>query len=68
MGRCFKNTQNKKQQLLKKQIKKKHAKQNCHTLQLFFMANFDRVNRSIDMRVWKGCRFENILKLDCDLG
>jgi len=26
------------------------------------MANFDRVNRPIDMRVWKGCRFENILK------
>jgi hypothetical protein len=37
------------------------------SLQLFFMANFDRVNRPIDMRVWKRRRFENILKLDCDL-
>jgi hypothetical protein len=26
------------------------------------MANFDRVNGPIDMRVWKGRRFENILK------
>jgi len=25
------------------------------------MANFDRVNGPIDMRVWKGRRFENIL-------
>ena len=31
------------------------------------MANFDRVNRPMDMRVWKGCRFENILKLHRDL-
>jgi hypothetical protein len=31
------------------------------------MANFDRVNGSIDMRVWKGRRFENILKLDRDI-
>ena len=31
------------------------------------MANFDRVNGPIDMKVWKGCRFENILKLDPDL-
>ena len=34
------------------------------SLQLFLMANFDRVNGPIDMRVWKGRRFENILKLD----
>ena len=31
------------------------------------MANFDRVHGPIDMRVWKGRRFENILKLDRDL-
>ena len=31
----------------KKQIKIKHAKQN--SLELFLMANFDRVNRPIDM-------------------
>jgi hypothetical protein len=37
------------------------------SLQLFLMANFDRVNGPIDMRVWKGRRFENILKLDRDL-
>ena len=37
------------------------------SLQLFFMANFDRVNGSIDIRAWKGRRFENILKLDRDL-
>ena len=38
-------------------------------LQLFLMANFDHViiNRPIDMRYWKGRRFENILKLDRDL-
>ena len=33
----------------------------------FLRANFDRVNGPIDMRVWKGRRFENILKLDRDL-
>jgi hypothetical protein len=37
------------------------------SLQLFLMANFDRVNGPIDIRVWKGRRFENILKLDRDL-
>ena len=37
------------------------------SLQLFLMANFDHVNGPIDMRVWKGRRFENILKLDRDL-
>jgi hypothetical protein len=37
------------------------------SLQLFLMANFDRVNGPIDMRVWKERRFENILKLDRDL-
>ena len=31
------------------------------------MANFDDVNGPIAMRVWKGRRFENILKLDRDL-
>jgi len=31
------------------------------------MTNFDRVNGPIDMRVWKGSRFENILELDRDL-
>ena len=46
----------------KKQIKKTKL-----SLQLFLMANFDRVNGPIDMRVWKGRRFENILKLDRDL-
>ena len=49
---------------------KKHTKQQQKnpkmSLQLFLMANFDRVNGPIDMRVWKGRRFENILKLDCD--
>jgi hypothetical protein len=62
MGKCFKNTQNKN---FKKQIKK--TIKTKLSLQLFLMANFDRVNRPIDMRVWKGRRFENILKLDCDL-
>ena len=28
------------------------------------MANFDRVNRPIDMRVWKGRQFQNILKFE----
>ena len=49
----------------KKQINKKTKL----SLQLFLMANFDRVNGPIDtcMRVWKGRQFENILKLDQDL-
>jgi hypothetical protein len=47
MGKCFKKTNN-----FKKQIKKKT--QNKTDLQLFLMANFDRVNRPIDLRVWKG--------------
>ena len=55
-----KHTQTKK--TTKKQIKKTKL-----SLQLFLMANFDRVNGPIDMRVWKGRRFENILKLDRDL-
>ena len=49
----------------KKDIKK--TRKTKLSLQLFFMANFDRVNRPIDMRVWKRRRFENILKLDRDL-
>jgi hypothetical protein len=31
------------------------------SLQLFLMANFDRVNGPIDVKVWKGRRFEIIL-------
>ena len=50
--------------LKKKQQKIKKTKL---SLQLFFMANFYRVNGPIDMRVWKGRRFENILKLNRDL-
>jgi hypothetical protein len=42
--------------------KKKQIKKTKLSLQLFLMANFDRVNGPIDMRVWKGRRFENILK------
>ena len=53
MGKCLKNTQ-KQNQIEKKKL----------SLQLFFMANFDRVNGPIYMRVWKGRLFENILKLD----
>jgi hypothetical protein len=44
MGKCFKNTQNKN---FKKQIKK--TIKTKLSLQLFLMANFDRVNRPIDM-------------------
>ena len=63
MGNCFKNAQSKiKHTHTQKQFKKIKL-----SLQLFLMANFDRVNGPIDMRVWKGCRFENILKLDRDL-
>ena len=40
MGKCFKNTQNKKQ----KKIDRKNL-----SLQLFLMTNFDRVNGPIDM-------------------
>jgi hypothetical protein len=46
---------------------KKHTKKTKLSLQLFLMANFDRVNRPIDIRVWKGRQFENILRLDRDL-
>ena len=63
MGKCLKHTHTKQQQnRLKKQIKKTKL-----SLQLFLMANFDHVNGPIDMRVWKGRLFENILKLDRDL-
>ena len=48
--------------LIKKNTQKKQIKKTKLSLQLFLMANFDRVNRPIDMRVWKGRRFENILK------
>jgi hypothetical protein len=63
MGKCFKNTQAKNN--FKKQNKKKHKTK--LSLQSFLMANFDRVNGPVDMRVWKGRRFENIVKLDRDL-
>ena len=43
------------------QKKQKKLKKTKLSLQLFLMANFDRVNGPIDMRVWKGRRFENIL-------
>jgi hypothetical protein len=46
----------------KNKNKTKQIKKTKPMLQLFLMANFDRVNRSIDTRVWKGRRFENILK------
>jgi hypothetical protein len=39
MGKCLKNTQNKKKQIKKTKL----------SLQLFLMANFDRVNGPIDM-------------------
>ena len=58
MGKCLKNTHT---------PKKKEKRRLKLSLQLFLMANFDRVNGPIDMRVWKGRRFENILKLNRDL-
>ena len=58
MGKCLKNYNNNN----KKQIEKTKL-----SLQLFLMANLYRVNGPIDMRVWKGHRFENILKLDRDM-
>ena len=63
MEKCLKNTHNPPPP----PPKKKQIKKTKLYLQLFLMANFDRVNGPIDMRVWKGRRFENILKLDCDL-
>jgi len=65
MGKCFKNTQKTQKNNFKKQIKKTRKTQ--LSLQLFLMANFYRVYGPIDTRVWKGRRFENILKLDRDL-
>ena len=53
--------------LKKTHTKKPRIKKKQLSLQSFFMANFDRVNGPIDMRVWRGRRFENILKLDRDL-
>jgi hypothetical protein len=57
--------------MLKKHTKQKQTKKHINktklSLQLFLMANFDRVNGPIDMRVWKRRRFENILILDRDL-
>ena len=53
--------------MLKKYNNKKQIKRTKLSLQLFLIANLYRVNGPIDMRVWKGRRFENILKLDRDL-
>ena len=42
--------------------------QNKTVITIIFYGKLDRTNGPIvDMRVWKGCRFENILKLDRDL-
>ena len=62
MGKCFKNTHTKQPTTLRNRLKK--TRKTKLSLQLLCMANFDRVNGLIDMRVWKGRRFENILKLD----
>jgi hypothetical protein len=56
-----KHTKKQSKNRLQIQIKKTKL-----SLQLFFMANFDRVNGPIDMRVWQGRRFENILQPDRD--
>jgi hypothetical protein len=40
--------------MLKKHQKKKKTLKKQLSLQLYLMANFDRVNGPIDMRVWKG--------------
>jgi hypothetical protein len=50
--------------MLKK--KKRLKKQNCR-YNYFLWQNLYRVNGPIDLRVWKGRQFENILKLDRDL-
>jgi hypothetical protein len=47
-----------------KKPQKNQIDKNKLSLQLFLMENYDRVNGPKDMRVWKGRRFENILKLD----
>jgi hypothetical protein len=52
--------------MLKKKPKKQ-IKKSKMSLQLLLMANLYHVNGPIDKRVWKGRRFENILKLDRDL-
>jgi hypothetical protein len=62
MGKCLNTHTHTHTHKPKNQIKKTKL-----SLQLFLIANFDRVNGPIDMRVWKGRRFENILKLDRDL-
>jgi hypothetical protein len=59
MEKCLKKTHKKKQ--------KNRLKNQKMSLQLLLMANLYHVNGPIDMRVWKGRRFENILKLDRDL-
>jgi hypothetical protein len=50
-----------------KEKQQKNIKKTKMSLQLFLIANLYLVNGPIDMRVWKGCRFENILKLERDL-
>ena len=68
-GKMLKKThtkkKNKKRTILRTRLKK--TRKTKLSLQLFLMANFDHVNGPIDMRVWKGRRFENILKLDRDM-
>jgi hypothetical protein len=43
-----------KKQTHTKKTTKKQIKKTKLSLQLFLMANFDRVNGPIDMRLWKG--------------
>jgi hypothetical protein len=62
MEKCLKKKKKKKIKKKKKKIKKTKL-----SLQLFLMANLYRINGPIDMRVWKGRRFENILKFDPNL-
>jgi hypothetical protein len=47
---------------------KKNRLKKTTVLTIIFEGKFERVtNGPIDMRVWKRCRFANILKLDRDL-
>jgi hypothetical protein len=48
-------------------LPKDYPCQDKSVVTIIFDGNFDRVNWPIDMRVWKGRRFEIILKLDRDL-
>ena len=64
MEKCFKKTpkKRKKIQLYKVSDETEKTRRTKLSLQLFFIENFDRVNGPINMRVWKGRRFESILK------